>query len=249
MKIIVPIKRVVDANVRIRILPDETGVDTDNATMSMNPFCEIAVEAAVRFKEAGLAKEVTVVSVGLPHCEDILRSAMAMGADRAILVTTNEALHPLAIARVLKVLVTRESPDLVILGKQSIDNDNNQTGQMLAGLLGWAQGTFASAITIMGGRVEVTREIDGGMETLSLLLPAVITTDLRLNEPRYLKLPDIIKARKKPLHIINITDLDVDTCSKQKVLKTVEPPGRKAGVKLGSVRQLVDTLKGKGVIK
>jgi electron transfer flavoprotein beta subunit len=243
MKILVPIKRVVDANVRVHVKSDGTGVDTANVKMAINPFCEIAVEEAVRLQEAGKAQEVVVVTVGSSQCQDVLRTAMAMGADRAILIETNDAVQPLAIAKLLKAVVEKETPDLVILGKQAIDNDNNQTGQMLSALLGWPQGTFASKVNLGDGNVEVTREVDGGLETVKLNMPAVVTTDLRLNEPRYVKLPNIMKAKKKPLDTIAVADLGVDITPSLEILKVVEPPKRSGGVKLADVNELVNKLK------
>ena len=243
MKILVPIKRVVDANVRVHVKSDGTGVDTANVKMAINPFCEIAVEEAVRLQEAGKAQEIVVVTVGSSQCQDVLRTAMAMGADRAILIETNDAVQPLAIAKLLKAIVGKEAPDLVIMGKQAIDNDNNQTGQMLAALLGWPQGTFASKVVPGEGSVEVTREVDGGLETVKLNMPAVVTTDLRLNEPRYVKLPNIMKAKKKPLDTIAVADLGVDITPSLEILKVVEPPKRSGGVKLADVNELVDKLK------
>ena len=243
MKILVPIKRVVDANVRVHVKSDGTGVDTANVKMAINPFCEIAVEEAVRLQESGKASEVVVVCIGSSQCQDVLRTAMAMGADRGILIETADAVQPLAIAKLLKAIVDKEAPGLVILGKQAIDNDNNQTGQMLAALLGWPQGTFASKVSPGDGSVEVTREVDGGLETIKLNMPAVITTDLRLNEPRYVKLPNIMKAKKKPLETIAVADLGVDTAPRLEVLKVEEPPKRSGGVKLADVSELVDKLK------
>ena len=243
MKIIVPIKRVIDANVRVRVKSDETGVETANVKMAINPFCEIAVEEAVRIKEAGKAEEIIVVTAGSSQSQDILRTALAMGADRAIHIETEQHLQPLAVAKLLKALVEKESPQMVILGKQAIDDDNNQTGQMLSALLGWPQATFASRVDLEDGRVEVTREVDGGLETLSLLLPAVITTDLRLNEPRYVKLPNIMKAKKKPLDVLKPADLGIEIGEGLKVLKVVEPPKRSAGIKVADVAELVDKLK------
>lgn len=242
MKILVPVKRTVDANVRVSVKSDGSGIETANVKMAMNPFCEIAVEEAIRLKEAGKAREVVLVSIGTKKCEEILRNGLAMGADRAILVESVEILQPLGIAKALQAVVGRESPDLVILGKQAIDDDNNQTGQMLAALLGWGQGTFASKVEPADGRVNVTREVDGGLETISLALPAVITTDLRLNEPRYLKLPNIMKAKKKPLDRISPEDLGVDLSPRLQVLGIAEPPRRSGGVKVGSVAELVDKL-------
>lgn len=243
MKILVPIKRVVDYNVKVRPLADGSGVDIVNAKMSINPFCEIAVEEAVRLKEKGVASEVVVVSVGSSKCQEQLRAAMALGADRAILIETDVALEPLGVAKVLKALVDKESPELVILGKQSIDGDNNQTGQILAALCGWSQGTFASKMDIDGSSVNVTREIDGGLQTLRLKLPAVVTTDLRLNEPRYATLPNIMKAKKKPLDVIPVADLGVDVEARVSLLKVESPPVRKAGMKVVSVDELIDKLK------
>ena len=242
MKILVAIKRVIDANVRVRVRADRTGVETANVKMSMNPFCEIAVEEAVRMRESGRAAELVAVTIGNAQCQDVLRTALAMGADRAILVTTDEPVQPPGVAGILKALVQRESPQLVILGKQAVDDDNNQTGQMLAGLLGWAQGTFASKIELQEGRAQVTREVDGGLETVSLKLPAVVTTDLRLNEPRYVKLPNIMQARKKPLEMIKPEELGADVTPRYRVLRVEEPPARAGGVKVGSVQELVDRL-------
>lgn len=243
MKIIVPIKRVIDANVRVRVKSDETGVETANVKMAINPFCEIAVEEAVRIKEAGKAEEIIVVTAGTSQCQDVLRTALAMGADRAILIETEKELQPLAVAKLLKAVAEKESPRIFILGKQAIDDDNNQTGQMLSALLGWPQATFASRIDLEDSRVEVTREVDGGLETLSLQLPAVITTDLRLNEPRYVKLPNIMKAKKKPLDVLKPADLGIELPEGVKVLKVVEPPKRSAGIKVADVAELVDKLK------
>ena len=243
MKIIVPIKRVIDANVRVRVKSDETGVETANVKMAINPFCEIAVEEAVRIKEAGKAEEIVVVTAGSSQSQDILRTALAMGADRAIHIETDQHLQPLAVAKLLKAVVEKESPQMVILGKQAIDDDNNQTGQMLSALLSWPQATFASRVDLEDGRVEVTREVDGGLETLSLQLPAVITTDLRLNEPRYVKLPNIMKAKKKPLDVLKPADLGIEIGEGLKVLKVVEPPKRSAGIKVADVAELVDKLK------
>jgi electron transfer flavoprotein beta subunit len=243
MKILVPVKRVVDYNVKIRVKADGTGVETTNVKMSMNPFDEIAVEEAVRLKEAGKAMEVMVVSLGVQTCQETLRTALAMGADRAIHVLTDVAVEPLAVAKALKSLVRKERPDLVIMGKQAIDDDSNQTGQMLAALLGWPQGTFASKVVMGDGTVLVTREIDGGLETVELKLPAVVTADLRLNEPRYASLPNIMKAKKKPLETLKPEDLGVDMTPRLKTLKVVEPPKRSAGIKVGSVAELVNKLK------
>jgi electron transfer flavoprotein beta subunit len=245
MKVVVPVKRVVDYNVKIRVRPDGSGIELANVKMSMNPFDEIAVEEAVRLKEKGSAKEVIVVSVGPSKAQDTLRTALAIGADRAILIETaeNDTVEPLAVAKILKAIVEAEKPDLVILGKQAIDDDCNQTGQMLAALLDWPQGTFASKVVPEAGSVSVTREVDGGLETVKLTLPAIITTDLRLNEPRYPSLPNIMKAKKKPLDIKKPGDLGVDIAPRLKVLKTTEPPTRKAGIKVGSVAELVQKLK------
>ncbi len=248
MKVLVAVKRVVDYNVKIRVKSDGTGVELANVKMSMNPFDEISVEEALRLKEAGKAEEVVVVSIGPAKAEETLRTALAMGADRAILIETDETVEPLAVAKLLKGVVDAETPDLVILGKQAIDDDSNQTGQMLAALLGWGQGTFASKVEIADGSVAVTREVDGGLQTVSLKLPAIVTTDLRLNEPRYASLPDIMKAKKKPLDKKTPADLGVDIAPRLKVLKTEEPAGRKAGVKVGSVAELVSKLKADGVL-
>ena len=245
MKIVVPVKRVVDYNVKIRVKPDGTGLDLANVKMSMNPFDEIAIEEAVRIKEKGGATEVIAVSIGSTKSQETLRTALAIGADRAILVeiSDGETVEPLAVAKLLKAIVEAEKPDLVILGKQAIDDDCNQTGQMLAALLDWPQGTFASKVILEVGHVSVTREVDGGLETVKLKLPAVITTDLRLNEPRYPSLPNIMKAKKKPLDVKKPGDFGVDIAPRLKVIKTTEPPTRKAGVKVGSVAELVQKLK------
>ena len=243
MKILVPIKRVVDYNVKVRPLSDGSGVDIANAKMAINPFCEIAVEEAIRLKEKGLASEVVVVSVGDAKCQEQLRAAMALGADKAILVETTERLQPLSVAKVLKAVVDKEAPELVVLGKQSIDGDNNQTGQMLAALLGWGQGTFASKLEIAEGSALVTREVDGGLQTLKLKLPAVVTTDLRLNEPRYASLPNIMKAKKKPLDTLPIADLGVDISNRSKLVKVAPPAARKAGIKVANVDELINKLK------
>ena len=243
MKILVPIKRVVDYNVKVRPLGDGSDVDIANAKMAINPFCEIAVEEAVRLKEKGVATEVIVVSVGDAKCQEQLRAAMALGADRAILVETAQRLQPLAIAKVLQAVTAKESPQLVILGKQAIDGDNNQTGQMLAALLQWGQGTFASKVEVADGVALVTREIDGGLQTIQLKLPAVITTDLRLNEPRYASLPNIMKAKKKPLDTIKVEDLGLNLASRSKLLKVSPPPVRKAGIKVKSVDELLNKLR------
>ncbi|HEY7774860.1 MAG TPA: electron transfer flavoprotein subunit beta/FixA family protein [Marinagarivorans sp.] len=243
MKILVPIKRVVDYNVKVRPSADGTGVDIANAKMSINPFCEIAVEEAVRLKEQGVASEVIVVSAGDNKCHEQLRAAMALGADRAIHIDAPNSLEPLAVAKCLKAIIERESPELAILGKQSIDGDNNQTGQMLAALWGVGQGTFASSVKISEGATWVTREIDGGLQTVKLNLPAVITTDLRLNEPRYAKLPDIMKAKRKPLATITLDELGVDGTVRVTTTKTAPPAQRKAGIKVASVDELIDKLK------
>jgi len=243
MRILVTVKRVVDYNVKVRVKSDGTGVDITNVKMSMNPFDEIAVEEAVRLKEIGLATEVVAVSCGVAQCQETLRTAMAIGADRAILVDTDAELQPLAVAKLLKALVQKEQPALVILGKQAIDDDANQTGQMLAALADLPQGTFASRIEVAGDTVSVTREVDGGLETVALSMPAVITTDLRLNEPRYVTLPNIMKAKKKPIEIITPGDLGVDVTPRLTTLKVVEPAGRKSGIKVSDVAMLVDKLK------
>ncbi len=243
MKVLVPVKRVIDYNVKIRVKADGTGVETANVKMSMNPFDEIAVEEAVRLKEKGTASEVVAVSIGPAQAQETLRTALAMGADRAIHVQTDLETQPLGVAKALKALVDKEAPQLVILGKQAIDDDANQTGQMLAALLGWAQGTFASKVEPGPGTVSVTREVDGGLETVELRLPAVVTTDLRLNEPRYASLPNIMKAKKKPIEAVAPADLGVDMTPRLTTLKVVEPAKRKAGIKVGSVDELVDKLK------
>ena len=243
MKVLVPVKRVVDYNVKVRVKADGSGVDIANVKMSMNPFDEIAVEEATRLKEKGAATEVIAVSCGVTQCQETLRTAMAIGADRAILVDTAEELQPLAVAKLLKALVDKEQPHLVILGKQAIDDDCNQTGQMLAALLGWPQATFASKVEIVDGRAVVSREVDGGSETLSLTLPAIITTDLRLNEPRYVTLPNIMKAKKKQMDTFKPEDLGVDVKPRIQTLKVSEPPKRSAGVKVADVAALVDKLK------
>jgi len=243
MKILVPVKRVVDYNVKIRVKPDGSGVDLANVKMSMNPFDEIAVEGAIRLKEAGKATEIVAVSIGPQQASETIRTALAMGADRGILVKTDTTVEPLAVAKILKALVEAEKPGLVILGKQAIDDDSNQTGQMLAALLGWPQGTFASKLAIEGDSIQVTREVDGGLQTVKLNSPAIVTTDLRLNEPRYASLPNIMKAKKKPIDEKAPADVGVDISPRLDVLKTVDPPGRKAGVKVGSVAELVAKLK------
>jgi electron transfer flavoprotein beta subunit len=248
MKIVIPVKRVVDYNVKIRVKADGSGVELANVKMSMNPFDEIAVEEALRLKEAGQASEIIAVSVGPAKAEETLRTALAMGADRAILIETDETVEPLAVAKLLKAVVAAEQPGLVILGKQAIDDDANQTGQMLSALTGYPQATFASKVVVADGAVAVTREVDGGLQTVSLSLPAVITTDLRLNEPRYASLPNIMKAKKKPLDKKSPADLGVDIAPRLSVLKTEEPAGRKAGIKVASVAELVSNLKTAGVL-
>ncbi|MFB7146164.1 electron transfer flavoprotein subunit beta/FixA family protein [Agrobacterium deltaense] len=248
MKILVPVKRVVDYNVKIRVKADGSGVELANVKMSMNPFDEISVEEALRLKEAGKAEEVVVVSIGPAKAEETLRTALAMGADRAILIETDETVEPLAVAKLLKGVAEAEQPGLVIVGKQAVDDDSNQTGQMLAALLGWGQGTFASKVEPSDGKVAVTREVDGGLQTIELKLPAVVTTDLRLNEPRYASLPNIMKAKKKPLDKKAPADFGVDVSPRLKVLKTEEPAGRKAGIKVASVGELVEKLKADGIL-
>lgn len=243
MKVLVPVKRVVDYNVKIRVKADGSGVELANVKMSMNPFDEIAVEEAIRLKEKGKATEIVAVSIGPQQAQETLRTALAMGADRAILVKTDVNCEPLAVAKLLKAVVEKESPQLVILGKQAIDDDSNQTGQMLAALLGWPQGTFAFKVEMGEGTIDVTREVDGGLQTVSLQMPAIVTTDLRLNEPRYASLPNIMKAKKKPLDESSPEALGVDVSPKLTVLKTTEPPGRSAGVKVGSPAELVQKLK------
>lgn len=243
MKILVPVKRVVDAYVTVRVKADQTGVETANVKMSMNPFCEIAVEEAVRLKEAGKATEIVAVTAGPAACQETLRTALAMGADKAIHIQTDDELQPLAVAKLLKAVTDKEAPQLVLMGKQAIDGDHNQTGQMLAALLGWGQGTFAAKVDAGSDSLTVVREIDGGQETLQIKLPAVVTTDLRLNEPRYASLPNIMKAKKKPLDTVTPADLGVDISPRYKVVKVSEPPARKAGVKVDSVASLVDKLK------
>ncbi|QGZ35118.1 MULTISPECIES: electron transfer flavoprotein subunit beta/FixA family protein [Stappia] len=243
MKILVPVKRVIDYNVKVRVKADGTGVDLANVKMSMNPFDEIAVEEAIRLREAGKAEEIIVVSVGPQQAQETLRTGLAMGADRGILVKTDATTEPLAVAKILKKVVEEEQPGLVILGKQAIDDDCNQTGQMLAALLGWSQGTFASKVDLGEGTVDVTREVDGGLQTVKLKLPAIVTTDLRLNEPRYASLPNIMKAKKKPIDEKSPEDYGVDVAPRLEVLKTVEPPARQAGVKVADVAELVAKLK------
>jgi electron transfer flavoprotein beta subunit len=243
MKVLVPVKRVVDYNVKVRVKSDGSGVDTANVKMSMNPFDEIALEEAMRLKEGGKVTEVVAVSIGVTQCQETLRTGMAIGADRGILVETSGETEPLAVAKVLKALADKEHPQLIILGKQAIDDDSNQTGQMLAGLLGWPQATFASKVVLENGKVTVTREVDGGLETLALTLPAIVTTDLRLNEPRYVTLPNIMKAKKKPLEIVKPEDLGVDVTPRLKTLKVVEPAKRSAGIKVPDVATLVAKLR------
>jgi electron transfer flavoprotein beta subunit len=249
MKVLVPIKRVVDYNVKIRVKPDQTGVDLANVKMSMNPFDEIGVEEAIRLKEKGVVTEIVAVSVGPQECQETIRTALAMGADRGILVKVAHEVEPLTVAKILAGIAKAESPQLIILGKQAIDDDCNQTGQMLAQILGWPQGTFASKVVLEGGKAEVTREVDGGLQTVRLNLPAIVTTDLRLNEPRYASLPNIMKAKKKPIDEKNPADYGVDPTPRLKVLKVSEPPKRKGGVKVKTVQELVDKLKNEaGVI-
>ncbi|MCW8307364.1 electron transfer flavoprotein subunit beta/FixA family protein [Acidiphilium sp. PA] len=243
MKLLVPVKRVVDYNVKVRVKSDHSGVELAGVKMSMNPFDEIAVEEAVRLREKGIATEIIAVSMGVAACQETLRTALAMGADRGILVETDVELQPLAVAKLLKALVEREQPRMVIMGKQAIDDDMNATGQMLAALLGWPQGTFASKLTIDGDHATVIREIDGGLETISLTLPAVVTSDLRLNEPRYASLPNIMKARKKPIETIKPDDLGVDPAPRLTTVTVMDPPKRQAGIKVGSVHELVEKLR------
>ena len=243
MKILVPVKRVVDYNVKVRVKTDGSGIETSGVKMSMNPFDEIAVEEAVRLKEKGVVTDIVAVSMGVPQCAETIRTALAMGADRGILVETTDELQPLAVAKLLKALADQEKPQIIILGKQAIDDDMSATGQMLAALLGWSQGTFASKVAIEGDTATVTREVDGGLETVALTLPTIITTDLRLNEPRYASLPNIMKARKKPIANMKPADLGVDTTPRLTILKVEEPPKRKAGVKVKTVAELVSKLK------
>ena len=248
MKLLVPVKRVIDYNVKPRVKADQTGVDLANVKMSMNPFDEIAVEEAIRLKEKGAASEIVAVSIGPAKAQETLRTALAMGADRAVLVQTDAEVEPLAVAKILAKIAEEEQPGMVILGKQAIDDDSNQTGQMLAALLGWGQGTFASKVEVEGEAVSVTREVDGGLETVRLKLPAVVTTDLRLNEPRYASLPNIMKAKSKPLAQKTPEDYGVDMTPRLTVLKVTEPPKRTAGVKVGSVDELIDKLRETGVV-
>jgi electron transfer flavoprotein beta subunit len=243
MKILVSVKRVVDFNVKVRVKADGSGVETANVKMSMNPFDEIAVEEAIRLKEAGVATEIVVVSCGVQACQETLRTALAIGADRAVLVHSDTELQPLAVAKLLKAVVQKESPQLVILGKQAIDDDANQTGQMLAALLNWPQATFASKLTVEGGKAQVTREVDGGLETVAIKLPAVVTTDLRLNEPRYVTLPNIMKAKKKALETLTPEALGVDVAPRLETLKVVEPSKRKAGAKVADAKALIEKLR------
>ena len=243
MKALVAVKRVVDYNVKVRVKADQTGVETANVKMSMNPFDEIAVEEALRLREAGIVEEVIVVSAGVQQCQETIRTGLAMGADRGVLVQTDVELQPLAVAKLLKAVIEKEGPEIVIIGKQAIDDDCNQTGQMLAALLGWPQATFASKVKIEGGKAEVTREVDGGLETIAVKLPLVVTTDLRLNEPRYASLPNIMKAKKKPISATTPEELGVDVTPRLVTLKVEEPAKRQGGVKVGSVQELVDKLK------
>jgi len=243
MKILVPVKRVVDYNVKVRVKADNTGIETAGVKMSMNPFDEIAVEEAVRLKEKGVATEIVAISMGVAACGETIRTALAMGADRGILVESDVDLQPLAVAKMLKAIADKEQPGLIILGKQAIDDDMSATGQMLAAMLGWSQGTFASKLTVEGDTLTVTREVDGGLETVALNLPSIVTTDLRLNEPRYASLPNIMKARKKPIENIKPADLGVDPTPRLTVLKVVEPAKRQAGKKVGSVQELVEKLR------
>ncbi len=243
MKVLVAVKRVIDAYVKVRVKADQTGVELANVKMSMNPFDEIGVEEAVRLKEAGQADEIVAISLGISQCQETIRTALAMGADRGILVETDVELQPLAVAKLIKAVIDEEKPDLVILGKQAIDDDSNQTGQMLAALLGWAQGAFTSKLAIENGFATCTREVDGGLETVRLKMPIVMTTDLRLNEPRYASLPNIMKAKKKPIDVKTPEDLGVDATPRLAVLKVVEPPKRQAGVKVADVAELLDKLR------
>ncbi|MFN4089154.1 MAG: electron transfer flavoprotein subunit beta/FixA family protein [Alphaproteobacteria bacterium] len=242
MKVLVPVKRVIDYNVKVRVKPDGSGVETQNVKMSMNPFDEIAVEEAVRMKEKGAASEVVAISIGVQQCQETIRTALAMGADRGILVKTDQPTEPLGVAKALKAIAEKEQPQLIILGKQAIDDDCNQTGQMLAGLLGWSQATFASVVEVSGDEATVTREIDGGLETVKIKLPAIVTTDLRLNEPRYASLPNIMKAKKKPIEEMSPDDLGVDIAPRLKVIKVAEPPKRQGGGKVKTVQELVEKL-------
>ena len=248
MKVLVPVKRVIDANVKARVKSDQTGVDLATVKMSMNPFCEIAVEEAVRLKEKGIATEIVAVSIGPATAQETLRTSLAMGADRAILVATDQDLEPLEVAKVLKAIIAEEQPNLVIMGKQAIDGDNNATGQMLSAILGWPQATFASAIEVSGDTAKVSREVDGGLQTLEVTLPAIVTADLRLNEPRYASLPNIMKAKKKPLDVRELASLGVDVTPHLKVVKVTEPAKRSVGIKVETAGDLVASLKTAGVI-
>lgn len=243
MKVLIPVKRVIDANVKVRVKADGSGVELSNVKMAMNPFCEIAVEAAVRLKESGVASEIIAVSIGAAQSQETIRTALAMGADRGILVQTDVNVEPLGVAKLLKAVIEREGPELVILGKQAIDGDNNQTGQMLSALLGWSQGAFISKLSIEDGKCQVTREVDGGLESLSLAMPTILTVDLRLNEPRYASLPNIMKAKKKQLDTMSPEDLGVDVTPRLEVLGVSEPPARSAGIKVASAAELVEKLK------
>ena len=243
MKVLVPVKRVIDANIKVRVKSDQSGVELNNVKMAMNPFCEIAVEEAIRLKEAGAVEEIVLVTAGIQQSQETLRTGLAMGADRGILIETSEALEPLAVAKLLKVVVEREEPGLVLLGKQAIDGDNNQTGQMLAGLLNWSIGSFVSKLEVGDGSISVVREVDGGLEKVRLKSPAVVTVDLRLNEPRYASLPNIMKAKKKSIDVFTPEDLGVDVAPRVTVLKVVEPPARDAGVKVSSAVELVEKLR------
>jgi electron transfer flavoprotein beta subunit len=243
MKVLVPVKRVIDANIKVRVKSDQSGVELNNVKMAMNPFCEIAVEEAIRLKEAGAAEEIVLVTAGIRQSQETLRSGLAMGADRGILIETDEALEPLAVAKLLKAVVEREEPGLVLLGKQAIDGDNNQTGQMLAGLLNWSIGSFVSKLETGDGSINVVREVDSGLEKVRLKLPAIVTVDLRLNEPRYASLPNIMKAKKKPIDMFTPEDLGVGVAPRVTVLKVVEPPARDAGVKVSSAAELVEKLR------
>ncbi|MBQ1541709.1 electron transfer flavoprotein subunit beta [Caulobacter sp. CCUG 60055] len=248
MKILVPVKRVIDANVKVRVKPDQSGVDLSNVKMSMNPFCEIAVEEAVRLKEKGAAAEIVVVSIGPAQAQETIRTALAMGADRGVLIQTDDDVEPLEVAKLLQAVIGQEAPELVLMGKQAIDGDNNAVGQMLAALLDWPQATFASKVEIEAGKAKVTREVDGGLQTLEVDLPAVVTADLRLNEPRYASLPNIMKAKKKPIDVKSTGDYGVDVKGHLKVLKVSEPPKRSAGVKVETAADLVGKLKEAGVL-
>jgi electron transfer flavoprotein beta subunit len=243
MKVLVPVKRVIDYNVKVRVKSDGTGVETANVKMSMNPFDEIGIEEALRLREAGSAEEVIAVSIGVPQCQETIRTALAMGADRGVLVETEEDAEPLTVAKILKAVIEKEGPEIVILGKQAIDDDSNQTGQMLSALLGWSQATFASNIELGDGSADITREVDGGLETIKVKLPVVVTTDLRLNEPRYASLPNIMKAKKKPIDKMSPADLGVDMTPRLKTLSVVEPTKREGGVKVESVEELVEKLR------